>query len=276
MSQSVASSTDSTLPARTYLNADAGVWSWLTTVDHKRIAIMYLVLLLIAFFLGGVFALMVRIELLTPGRTVMEAMTYNRMFTLHGVTMVFLFLVPAIPAIFGNFFLPLMLGAEDVAFPKLNLLTVYLYLFGATLALWGMINGGADTGWTFYTPYSTITPTKVVPILVGVFIVGFSSILTGLNFIVTIHTLRAPGLTWMRLPLFVWALYGTSIIQVLATPVVGLVVLLLAFEHLLGFGIFDPARGGDPILFQHLFWFYSHPAVYIMVLPALGVIHETV
>ncbi len=276
MSQSVASSAVPARPAKNYLNADAGVWSWLTTVDHKRIAVMYLVLVLTAFFLGGIFALALRIELLTPGKTIMEAMTYNRMFTLHGVVMTFLFMIPAIPAVFGNFFLPIMLGAEDVAFPRMNLMTVYLWVIGAALAIWGMVNGAADTGWTFYTPYSTTTPTKMVPVLFGVFIVGFSSIFTGLNFIVTVHTMRAPGMSWMRMPLFVWALYGTSIIQVLATPVVGLVALLVAFEHLLGFGIFDPARGGDPVLFQHLFWFYSHPAVYIMVLPAMGVISETI
>jgi cytochrome c oxidase subunit 1 len=261
---------------RNYLNAEAGIASWLLTRDHKRIALMYLVLTSVSFFLGGVFALLVRIELLTPGPTIMNAMTYNRMFTLHGVVMIFLFMIPAIPGIFGNFFLPLMIGARDVAFPKLNLLSVYLYLVGAAIALYGMVHGGADTGWTFYTPYSTTTVTKVVPILLGAFILGFSSIVTGLNFIVTIHTLRAPGVGWMRLPLFVWSIYATSIIQVLATPVLGITLLMVAVEHAFGFGIFDPARGGDPILFQHMFWFYSHPAVYIMVLPAMAVVSEVV
>jgi len=259
-----------------YLTNGTTIRSWLLTKDHKRIGLMFLVLTLIAFFLGGVFALALRIELLTPGPTVMDALTYNRMFTLHGVVMIFLFMIPAIPSIFGNFFLPIMLGAKDVAFPRLNLLTVYIYLVGAGLALWGMLHGGADTGWTFYTPYSTTTTTKVVPILIGAFILGFGSIFTGLNFIVTVHTLRAPGMTWMRMPLFVWSIYGTSIIQVLATPVLGLVVMLVAAEHAFGFGLFDPARGGDPVMFQHLFWFYSHPAVYIMVLPAMGVISEVV
>jgi cytochrome c oxidase subunit 1 len=204
-----------------------------------------------------------------------DAITYNRLFTLHGVVMIFLFLIPAIPAAFGNFVVPLMLGARDVAFPRLNLLSFYLYWIGAIIAIWGMINGGADTGWTFYTPYSSTSPTQVAPILLGAFVLGFSSILTGLNFIVTTHTLRAPGLNWMKLPLFVWGIYATSIIQILATPVLGISLLLVTVERIGGFGLFDPARGGDPVLFQHFFWFYSHPAVYIMVLPAMGVISAT-
>jgi cytochrome c oxidase subunit 1 len=259
-----------------YLNAEKGIRSWLLTLDHKRIGVMYLALVIVGFALGGFFALALRLELLTPGPTVMDAMTYNRMFTLHGVVMIFLFMIPAIPSVFGNFFLPLMVGAQDVAFPRLNLFTVYLYLAGAAIAVVGMVMGGTDTGWTFYTPYSTTTVTTVAPVLLGAFILGMGSILTGLNFIVTIHTLRAPGLTWMRLPLFVWAMYATSVIQVLATPVLGMTLLLVAFEKVFGFGIFDPARGGDPILFQHLFWFYSHPAVYIMILPAMAVISEVV
>jgi cytochrome c oxidase subunit 1 len=269
-------SADSGLPEVNYLNADRGVMSWLTTVDHKRIGIMYLVSVLIAFLLGGIFAMAVRLELLTPDATIMGANTYNRMFTLHGVVMIFLFMIPAIPGVFGNFCLPLMLGAKDVAFPKLNLLSLYLYWTGATIALAGMIMGGTDTGWTFYAPYSTSTPMTLFPVLFGVFILGFSSIVTGLNFIVTIHTLRAPGITWMRLPLFVWATYATSIIQVLATPVIGLTVLLVGIEKVGGFGLFDATKGGDPVLFQHMFWFYSHPAVYIMVLPAMGVVSEAV
>ncbi|HET8724940.1 MAG TPA: cbb3-type cytochrome c oxidase subunit I [Anaeromyxobacteraceae bacterium] len=274
MSQSPASSPVYNEP--NYLDAEKGLRSWLTTLDHKRIGVMYLVLTLIGFFLGGVFALLIRLELLTPGPTIMDAMTYNRMFTLHGVVMIFLFMIPAIPGIFGNFFIPLMIGAQDVAFPRINLLSVYLYLAGAAIALVGMINGGTDTGWTFYTPYSTTTVTTVAPVLLGAFILGMGSIVTGLNFIVTVHTMRAPGITWMRLPLFVWAMYATSVIQVLATPVLGMTLLLVAFEKVFGFGIFDPARGGDPILFQHLFWFYSHPAVYIMILPAMGVVSEVV
>jgi len=259
-----------------YLTADRGVRSWLTTRDHKRIGVMFLVLTAAALALGGFFALLIRIELLTPGPTIMDAMTYNRMFTLHGVVMIFLFMIPAIPGIFGNFFLPLMIGAQDVAFPRINLATVYLYLLGAAIAVYGMVHGGADTGWTFYTPYSTTTTTKVAPILLGAFVLGLGSILTGINFIVTTHTLRAPGLTWHRLPLFVWAIYATSVIQVLATPVLGMTLLLVTVENVFGFGIFDPARGGDPILFQHLFWFYSHPAVYIMVLPAMAVVSEVI
>jgi cytochrome c oxidase subunit 1 len=260
-----------------YLDSPAtGLKSWLTTRDHKRIGVMFLVATTVAFAIGGFFALLIRLELLTPGPTIMDAMTYNRVFTLHGVVMIFLFMIPAIPSGFGNFLVPIMVGAKDVAFPRLNLLSFYLYLLGAVIALVGMVLGGADTGWTFYTPYSTTTTTKVVPILLGAFVLGFSSILTGLNFIVTTHTLRAPGITWNKLPLFVWAIYATSIIQILATPVVGMTLLLVAIEHAFGWGIFDPARGGDPVLFQHFFWFYSHPAVYIMILPAMAVVSEVV
>jgi len=259
-----------------YIRGKSGVMSWVLTLDHKRIALLYLGTVTLTFFLGGVFALALRTELLVPENGVMDAMTYNRMFTLHGVTMVFFFMIPAIPGVFGNFFLPIMIGAHDVAFPRLNLASYYLYLAAVCLGLWGMIHGGTDTGWTFYTPYSTTTTTTVLPILAAAFVNGFSSILTGVNFIVTIHTLRADGMHWMRLPLFIWALYGTSVIQVLATPVIGITLALCAVEHFLGTGIFDPARGGDPILFQHLFWFYSHPAVYIMVLPAFGVASELV
>ena len=243
MSQSSQLSTDNAdkpvIPVVNYLNADRGVWSWLTTIDHKRIGVMYLVSVLMAFLLGGIFAMALRLELLTPGPTIMGANTYNRMFTLHGVVMIFLFMIPAIPGVFGNFMLPLMLGAKDVAFPKLNLLSLYLYWTGATLALSGMIMGGTDTGWTFYAPYSTTTPMTLFPVLLGVFILGFSSILTGLNFIVTIHTLRAPGMGWMRLQLFVWAIYATSIIQVLATPVIGLTVMLVGIEKV---GALRPVR----------------------------------
>jgi cytochrome c oxidase subunit 1 len=235
---------------------------------------MYLVLVTVALALGGAFAMVLRLQLVTPDNSMLSPLAYNRMFTLHGVVMVWLFMIPAIPSVFGNFLLPLMLGARDVAFPRLNLASVYIYLAGAALALWGMVHGGADTGWTFYLPYSGITPTKVVPILVGVFIIGFSTIITGINFIVTIHTMRGKGLHWMRLPLFVWSIYGTSIIQTLGTPVLALVLLLIATEHAFHLGLFDPAQGGDPVLFQHLFWFYSHPAVYIMVLPAFAVISE--
>jgi cytochrome c oxidase subunit I len=259
-----------------YLNADRGVMSWLKTLDHKRIGVMYLVSVLLAFLLGGIFAMIVRLELTTPEPTFIGANTYNRMFTLHGMVMIFLFMIPAIPGAFANFCLPLMLGAKDVAFPRLNLLSLYVYWTGSILVLWGVVTGGADTGWTFYAPYSTTTPMTLFPVLFGVFIIGFSSILTGLNFIVTIHTLRAPGIGWMKMPLFVWAIYATSIIQVLATPVIGLTTLLVGIEKVGGFGLFDPGRGGDPVLMQHLFWFYSHPAVYIMVLPAMGVISEAI
>jgi len=259
-----------------YLEDGTTVMSWLNTRDHKRIGVMFLAAVLFFFFIGGVFALALRMKLLQPGPFLMDALSYNRLFTLHGVVMIFLFLIPAIPSAFGNFVLPLMIGARDVAFPRLNLASFYIYLAGAAIAIFGMVHGGADTGWTFYTPYSSTTPTQVLPILLGAFVVGFSSILTGLNFIVTVHTLRAPGLSWMRLPLFVWGIYATSIIQILATPVLGITLLIVAVERVAGFGMFDPARGGDPVLFQHMFWFYSHPAVYIMILPGMGVISETV
>jgi cytochrome c oxidase subunit I len=261
---------------RSYLTDETSVWSWLNTRDHKRVGVMFLVLVIFALFVGGAFAMVLRVELLTPEQTIISAQAYNRMFTLHGIVMVFLFLIPAIPSAFGNFMVPLMIGAKDVAFPRLNLLSMYLYLAGAAITLWGMVHGGTDTGWTFYAPYSTTTQTAVVPVLLGLFVVGFSSIVTGINFIVTVHTMRAPGLHWMRLPLFVWAIYGTSVIQVLATPVVGMTLLLVAIERYFGIGVFDPATGGDPLLLEHLFWFYSHPAVYIMILPAMGVVSEVV
>jgi cytochrome c oxidase subunit 1 len=259
-----------------YLSAEHGVMSWLNTRDHKRIALMFYVAVLVFLMVGGVFALALRTELLTPGRTVMDAMTYNRLFTLHGVTMVWLFLIPGIPAVFGNFVLPMQLGARDLAFPKLNLASFYIFLVGAAVALAGMIAGGADTGWTFYTPYADNTPTRVVPVLIGVFILGISTIFTGINFIATVHGLRGRGLRWMTLPLFTWAMYGTSVIMVLATPVLGMTLALIALDHGLHLGMFDPTVGGDPVLFQHIFWFYSHPAVYIMILPAMGVVSEVV
>jgi cytochrome c oxidase subunit 1 len=259
-----------------YLLHERTVRSWLTTRDHKRIGVMFLIATSLALFLGGLFALLLRIELLTPRETIMGPLAYNRLFTLHGVIMVWFFLIPSIPSGFGNFMLPIMIGANDVAFPRLNLASFYLYVLGAVIALAGLFLGGADTGWTFYVPYSTMTPTAVVPILIGVFILGWSSIITGVNFIATVHTMRARGMGWMQMPLFVWAIYGTSIIQVLATPVLGIVLLLVTLDHALQFGIFDPSRGGDPILYQHLFWFYSHPAVYIMILPAMGVVSEVV
>ncbi|HWN70401.1 MAG TPA: cbb3-type cytochrome c oxidase subunit I [Haliangium sp.] len=262
-----------------YLHADVDrgrVRSWLLTTDHKRIGLMFFAGTSLSLLLGGVFALLIRLELLTPARELMSATTYNRFFTHHGVIMVFMFMIPAIPGVFGNFVVPIMLGAKDVAFPRLNLASFYVYLLGSGISLWTMAAGGVDTGWTFYAPYSTTSPSAVAPLGLGVFILGTSSILTGLNFIVTVHTLRARGITWSKLPLFVWAIYATSIIQILATPVLGLSLVLVALDHVWQLGIFDPALGGDPVLFQHLFWFYSHPAVYIMILPAMGVISEVV
>lgn len=264
-------------PAVNYLNNGYSLKSWLLTKDHKRIAMLYLASVSFFFMLGGIFAGLIRLELLTPQSDLLESATYNKVFTAHGVIMVFLFLIPAIPATLGNFLIPLMIGAKDLAFPRINLLSWYLYMTGAAVAAYALLQGGVDTGWTFYAPYSTtFSNGYVVATGLGAFIIGFSSILTGLNFIVTVHTMRAPGMTWFRLPLFVWAHYATSLIMILGTPVVAITILLLALERIAKVGIFDPAIGGDPILFQHLFWFYSHPAVYIMILPSMGVISELI
>jgi cytochrome c oxidase subunit 1 len=263
-------------PDDNYLTHTRGFWSWALTLDHKRIGVMYLVSILAAFLLGGIFAELVRTELITPGRTIMDRDTYNQFFTLHGAVMIFLFIIPGIPVALGNFVLPIMLGAKDVAFPRLNLASYYLWVIGAVFFLLVLVFGGLDTGWTFYAPYSTTTNTRVVLAATGAFILGFSSIFTGLNFIATIHMLRPQGMTWFRMPLFLWSLYATAVIQVLATPVLGITLFLLGVERLLGLGIFDPKLGGDPVLFQHFFWFYSHPAVYIMILPAMGVISEVI
>ena len=262
---------------KNYLNETYGLKSWLLTVDHKRIGIMYLLTLTGFFILGGIFASLIRIELLTPKGDMFEAETYNRLFTMHGVVMIFFFLIPSIPAVLGNFLLPLMLGTRDVAFPRLNLASYYIYLIGGIFTMLAIVLGGVDTGWTFYTPYSSTYSNSFVALaLVGVFINGFSSILTGVNFIVTIHKMRAPGMTWFRLPLFVWAHYATSLLQVLGTPVIAITLLLVTFERIFSIGIFNPSLGGDPVLMQHLFWFYSHPAVYIMILPGFGVISEVI
>lgn len=260
-----------------YLNARYGLKSWFFTIDHKRIAIMYLITITLFFFVGGFFATMIRLELATPEGDVVQAETYNKLFTMHGIVMIFFFLVPSIPAVLGNFLVPIMIGARDMAFPKLNLASWYVFVVGGIVSFTAIVMGGVDTGWTFYTPYSTVYSNSYVILTgIGIFITGFSSILTGLNFIVTIHKMRAPGLTWYRLPLFIWSNYATSIIMILGTPVIAITVLLVALERGLGLGIFDPALGGDPVLFQHLFWFYSHPAVYIMILPSMGVISEVV
>ena len=262
--------------ALNYLNHESGIWSWLTTVDHKRIGIMYAWAVAFFFLVGGLLALAVRMELFGPGETIMGADAYNQTFTLHGIIMIFLFLVPAAPAVLGNFVLPIQIGAKDVAFPRLNLASWYIYMIGAFTAIAAILLGDIDTGWTFYAPYSLQQGSAVIIMTASVFVIGFSSILTGMNMIVTIHKMRAPGLTWNRLPLFVWSIYATSIVQILATPVIGITMLLLIFEQVLQIGIFDPALGGDPILFQHFFWFYSHPAVYIMILPGFGIISELI
>jgi len=260
-----------------YLAEPFGIKSWLLTHDHKRIALLYLIAITFFFFLGGTFAVMIRLELLTPQGDLFQSETYNKLFTMHGIVMIFFFLIPSIPATLGNFFVPLMIGARDLAFPRLNLASWYIYMIGGCFTVFVAIFGGVDTGWTFYTPYSsTYSNTWVTVTAVGIFITGFSSILTGLNFIVTIHTMRAPGMTWFRLPLFIWSNYAASLIMVLGTPVVAVTLLLVGLERMFRIGIFDPALGGDPVLFQHLFWFYSHPAVYIMILPAMGVVSELV
>jgi cytochrome c oxidase subunit I len=260
-----------------YLNQEYGIKSWLLTTDHKRIALLYLLSITFFFFIGGFFALLIRLELLTPAGDLVQADTYNKLFTMHGQVMVFFFLIPAVPAVLGNFLIPIMIGAKDLAFPRVNLLSWYIFILGSALMLYTILNGGVDTGWTFYTPLSTeFLTTNVVAAAMAIFVVGFSSILTGLNFIVTVHRLRAPGMTWSRLPLFVWANYATSIIFVLGTPVLAISLALVGLERIFHLGIFDPRLGGDPLLFQHLFWFYSHPAVYVMILPGMGVVSEIV
>jgi cytochrome c oxidase subunit I len=262
---------------KNYLNAEYGIRSWLFTTDHKRIALLYLISITIFFFIGGFFALLIRLELLTPAGDLMTADMYNKAFTMHGQVMVFFFLIPSIPAVLGNFLVPMMIGAKDLALPRINLLSWYIYVVAGILYLHCIVTGGVDTGWTFYTPFSTMfSNTRVVEAGLAIFISGFSSILTGLNFVVTVHRMRAPGMTWSRLPLFVWSHYATSIIMLLGTPVIAITLVLVVLERTLNLGIFDPARGGDPVLFQHLFWFYSHPAVYIMILPSMAVISEIV
>jgi cytochrome c oxidase subunit 1 len=264
-------------PRVNYLNAEYGLKSWLLTRDHKRIALLYLGGISFFFFIGSLYAMGIRLELLTPQGDLTQSSTYNKMFTQHGIIMVFFFLIPSIPATLGNFLIPMMIGAKDLAFPRINLLSWYIYMLGGIITIYALLAGGVDTGWTFYVPYSTtFSNSYVIATGLGIFIAGFSSILTGLNFIVTIHTMRAPGMTWYRLPLFVWSHYATALIMILGTPVVAITILLVAFERIAHIGIFDPAIGGDPVLFQHLFWFYSHPAVYIMVLPSMGVVSELI
>ena len=263
--------------AKNYLTEEQGVLSWLLTTDHKRIAILYTASITAFFFLGGFFALLMRLELLTPQTDIVQAETYNKLFTMHGIIMVWFFLIPSIPNTLGNFFIPMVIGAKDLAFPKLNLLSWYVFMLGASITIYALFRGGVDTGWTFYTPFSTsYSTTYVVAAAMGILVSGFSSIMTGLNFMATIHRMRAPGLTWFRLPIFVWSMYATSLIMVLATPVLAITLLMVAVERIAQIGIFDPALGGDPVLFQHMFWFYSHPAVYIMVLPGMAVVSEII
>jgi cytochrome c oxidase subunit 1 len=260
-----------------YLNASYTVKSWLLTTDHKRVAILYMLGITFFFALGGIAALLFRLELVTPQADLVRAETYNKLFTIHGVIMVWFFLIPSIPSVMGNFLIPLMIGAKDLAFPRLNLASWYVFMVGGLFTFIAIITGGVDTGWTFYTPYSTLfSNTAVFMTITGVFVSGFSTIFTGLNFIVTIHTLRAPGMKWSRLPLFVWSHYATSLILVLATPVLAITLTLVFLDRVVGIGIFDPSRGGDPVLYEHLFWFYSHPAVYIMILPGMGVVSEVI
>src|SRR3974377_354344 len=273
----MATAVQATVERENYLNNGYTLKSWLLTTDHKRIAVLYLFSITVMFWIGGFFAMLIRLELLTPAGDLVSSDTYNKLFTMHGIIMVFFFLIPSVPAVLGNFLIPLMVGAKDLAFPRVNLLSWYLYIIGGTTALVAMITGGVDTGWTFYTPFSPPYPnTHVIGAAIGIFIAGFSSILTGLNFIITIHRMRAPGLTWRRLPLFCWANYAAALIMILGTPVVATTLLLVAFDRAFHIGVFNPALGGDPLLFQHLFWFYSHPPVYIMILPGLGVTNEIV
>jgi cytochrome c oxidase subunit 1 len=266
------------LPQTNFYQAKRGIASWLFTLDHKRIGLLYLYSIGFFFLVAAGLGVLMRLELLNPGKDLLDAQTYNQVFTLHGVIMIFLFIIPSIPAVFGNFALPLLLGTDDVAFPKLNLLSWWLYVIGAVFALFSLFigDGAADTGWTFYAPYSVRTGTNVSMTVLAAFILGFSSILTGLNFIVTIHRLRTPGMGFNDMPLFAWSIYATAWIQLLATPVIGITLLMIVAERVLGIGLFDPSIGGDPILYQHLFWIYSHPAVYIMALPAMGIVSEVI
>ena len=273
----MATAATSAIESPNYLTAEYGIRSWLLSVDHKRIALLYLVSITFFFFIGGFFALLMRLELLTPAGDLFQADTYNKLFSMHGTIMVWFFLVPAIPTTLGNFLVPMMIGARDLAFPKLNLLSWYVFVLAGSIELYAILTGGFDTGWTFYTPFSSqFSNTHVVTAIVGIFVAGFSTILTGVNFIVSVHRLRAPGLTWSRLPLFIWSVYATAIIMLLSTPVLAISLALVALERTLHLGVFDPTLGGDPLLFQHLFWFYSHPAVYIMILPGMGVVSEVV
>ena len=262
---------------KNYLNEETTIKSWLFTVDHKRIGLMYLFAIMFFFAVGGFLALMMRLELLTPaGGDILDKNTYNVFYTLHGAIMIFMFIIPSVPAAMGNLIMPIMLGTKDVAFPRLNLASWYVYVIGSSIGIFSIVSGGVDTGWTFYTPYSSSTDTAVISMTFAVFVLGFSSIFTGINFIVTIHKMRAPGISWFTMPLFVWSLYATALIQILATPVIAVTMLLLIMERTFQVGIFDPAMGGDPVLFQHFFWFYSHPAVYIMILPGMGIISELI
>ena len=262
---------------KNYLNEQTTIKSWLLTLDHKRIGLMYLFAIMFFFAIAGFIALAIRLELMTPlGGDIMDADTYNVFFTLHGAIMIFMFIIPSVPAAMGNLILPVMLGTKDVAFPRLNLASWYVYVVGSLIGVYSIIAGGVDTGWTFYTPYSSSTDTAVMTMTFAVFVLGFSSIFTGINFIVTVHKMRAPGITWFKMPLFIWSLYATALIQILATPVIAVTMVLLILERSFQIGIFDPAMGGDPVLFQHFFWFYSHPAVYIMILPGMGIISELI
>src|SRR5215813_1975096 len=277
MSTAVTTIVKPEMPQKHFLNDNYGIRSWLLTKDHKRIAILYLISITFFFMIGGTYASLIRLQLLTPNGELFQPDTYNRLFTMHGVNMIFFFLIPSVPATLGNFLIPLMVGAKDLAFPKINLLSWYIFIVGAGFALAALVSGGVDSGWTFYTPLSTgYLHTPVIVMGVGILIAGFASIFTGLNFIVTVHRMRAPGLSWGRLPLFVWSNYAASLIMVLGTPVIAITLILLCLERGFHIGIFDPKLGGDPVLFQHMFWFYSHPAVYIMILPGMGVISEVV
>ena len=279
MSEKIAASPNGIEPSYLdYQGKHKGLLGWLLSTDHKRIGILYLIAIISFFMVGVTFGFLMRLELIAPGKTIMDAQTYNSFFTLHGVIMIFLFVIPGIPAVFGNFFLPILIGAKDVSFPRLNLLSWYLYIIGGLLAVISILlpGGPIDTGWTFYIPYSVRTGTNVSLALFAAFVLGFSSILTGLNFVTTVHRLKAPGMTWFKMPLSVWSFYATAWVQVLATPIIGITLLLVIIERAFGVGLFDPALGGDPVLFQHLFWIYSHPAVYIMILPAMGVVSEII
>jgi cytochrome c oxidase subunit I len=255
-----------------------GWLAWLSTTDHKKIGLLYLYATFLFFILGGVEALMMRLQLAVSNNTLIQPPTYNALVTLHGTTMVFLFVVPVLAG-FANYMVPLMIGARDMAFPRLNALSFWLLLFGGLLFYTSVFFDPPNVGWTFYAPLSdnAFSPSNGVDAWIFlIHLTGLSSILGAINFIATIHNMRAKGMGWARMPLFVWAILIYSYLLVLALPSIAAGVTMLLTDRHFGTGFFDVAQGGNPLLWQHLFWFFGHPEVYIMILPAFGIISEVI